>query len=185
MFRKIALIALVFSITSSHAQSTRSMRASGIVEAVIGNGDMKVARFARLLFIPTASASDLKNALAQAKDLLDSKQQSQDDVQRQIGQAACVSVLLQIRRPIDRLYDNAKANPNNSQGISSTDANEEGEFQISGLHDVPYTVIALGKVGMNAALWTIDISESTLSARIKLVKPSIACYDPNSQFKPN
>lgn len=86
---------------------------------------------------------------------------------------------------MDRLYETAKANPGNSAGIMATDADENGDFHISGLRDAPYTVVAIGRVGMNAAFWMVDIPESALSNPIKMAKPNIGCYDPDSQFKPN
>jgi hypothetical protein len=186
MFRTATFIALFLSpFLSPQVQPPKPIQASGIVEAVIGSGDMKLGRFARILFIPTASAGNVKSAVGEAQQLLGSKLQSQDDTQQQIGEMFCTPFLLRIRQPMDRLYETAKSNPGNSAGIMATDADENGEFHISGLRDVPYTVVAIGRVGMNAAFWMVDVPESSLSKPIKLVKPNIGCYDPNSQFKPN
>ena len=42
----------------------------------------------------------------------------------------------------------------------------------------------MGKIGMNAAVWFVDIAQADHSERIKLVRPRIACYDPNAKFQP-
>jgi hypothetical protein len=57
-----------------------------------------------------------------------------------------------------------------------TIANELGEFQLQ-VPKQPYTVIAIGRVGMNAALWVGDLASD--QSVLKLARPTVACYDPS------
>jgi hypothetical protein len=155
------------------------------VEAMIGSGDLKPARFAKVFAIPTQSANQVKDAIVSVAEALDdarSKAESISPESADMIDIQCLIALTQLKPALIKLGHAADANP--SKGIVVTDADEMGEFKLNGLVDQPYTVFAMGKIGMNAAVWFVDIAQADHSERIKLVRPQIACYDPNAKFQP-
>jgi hypothetical protein len=90
--------------------------------------------------------------------------------------------LIQIEPALAKLRQSANENP--SAGVVVADADELGEFTLNGLNKEPYKIFAIGKIGMNAAIWIVDFDPSGQPGRIKMVKARLACYDPNGYFKP-
>ena len=110
-------------------------------------------------------------ALSDALRELRAKAYSEPD--KALVEVECVKALIQIRPAFVALA---------TEGSSATDADETGEFKLKGLLDQPYTVLAIGRVGMNAGLWLDDLPPSARHDRLRLVKPTIACYDPSHFF---
>jgi hypothetical protein len=171
--------------TSSPDAQVNAGTTSGIVEAVIGNGDLKPARFAQVVAVPTQTATDLKKAVSSISDVIDNaRTKAQEGPQASMVELQCVVALMKIKPSLSALKQAANGNPNNSQGIVVADADEMGEFTLKGLSKQPYTIFATGKIGMNAALWLVDLAPSGQPDRLKLVRPQLACYDPNGLYKP-
>jgi hypothetical protein len=158
---------------------------SGIVEAAIGNGDLKPARFAHVVAVPTQAAGDLKKAVGSISDVIDNaRAKAQEGPQASMVELQCVGALMKIKPALETLRQAANGNPNNSQGVVFADADEMGEFTLRGLSKQSYTIFATGKVGMNAALWLVDLAPSEQSDRLKMARPQLGCYDPNGLYKP-
>jgi hypothetical protein len=152
---------------------------------MIGSGDLKPARFAKVLAIPTQSANQMKSAIVSLSEALDDARTKARRVSQEsanLVDVQCLIALTQLKPALLKLGQAADANP--SKGIVVTDADEMGEFKLNGLVDQPYTVFAMGKIGTNAAVWFVDIALADRSERIKLVRPQIACFDPNADFRP-
>lgn len=144
---------------------------AGIVEAVIGNGDLLPARFAKILALPSDKAASTKSALQTVSNYVDELRAKDSS----IGEAGCIQALITLKPSI--------VAARGSSGALAADADETGEFTLRGLLNQTYTVIAIGRFGMNAALWLEDLAPSKQADRLKLVRPIISCYDPNSYFK--
>jgi hypothetical protein len=158
---------------------------SGIVEAVIGNGDLKPARFAHVVAVPAGIAGDFKSAVGSMSKAIDDlragpkggKYPYPEEIELQ-----CVKALIKVEQSLAILRKSAKDDPD--KGVILADADELGEFNLSGLGDGAYTVVATGKVGLNGAFWLVELEPSGQSKRIKMTRPQFACYDPDGLFKP-
>lgn len=194
---KLASLACVSISTVSVAQQKQSDAdmqlalgtANGIVEAVIGNGDLKPARFAQVVAVPTKAAEDMKNAVGLVSNAVDSARSKadlpyHDSLDAELVEQQCVMGMIAIKPSFSTLRKLAADNPNNAQGVVSADADEMGEFKLKGMVAQPYTIFATGKVGMNVALWFVDIPIAGQSDRVKLTRPQITCYDPKGRYKP-
>lgn len=148
----------------------------GIVEALIGNGDLIPARFAKIFVLPTDKAASLSpslQALSAATDQL--RAQLRND--KGLAELECTKALIQTGPMLLGIL--AKL------GAVVTDADEAGEFRVNGLRaDQGYTVYAIGRAGMNVAVWQQELTPSNRTDRVKLAQPQIACYDPDGFFKP-
>jgi hypothetical protein len=148
----------------------------GIVEAVIGSGDLVPARFARILALSTEKAAVLKPLLQSFSDAVEeARAKARNDPQKRLAELECVKGLIQL---LPGLVATERV-----PGTVATDADETGEFKLKGLLNQTYTVFATGRVGMNAGLWWQDLTPSEQPDRLKLTKPRIACYDPDAFFK--
>lgn len=171
------------SQSTAPVSPSTSDRTTGIVEAVIGNGDLKPARFAQIIAVPASLATDIKAAVSTMADAVEkARAGAKSGPETNLIEAQCVAAMLQVRPAITRLSEVGHANP--QSGVISTEADELGEFSLTALRDDTYVIFATGKIGMNAAIWLVDIAPSARSERIKLVRPQLACYDPNGLYKP-
>jgi hypothetical protein len=156
---------------------------SGIVEAVIGSGDLKPARFAQVLAVPAQVAGRLETAVERVSGVIeDARAKAERGTATDLVELQCVAALIQIEPALAKLRQSANENP--SAGVVVADADELGEFTLNGLNKEPYKIFAIGKIGMNAAIWIVDFDPSGQPGRIKMVKARLACYDPNGYFKP-
>lgn len=163
----------------------------GIVEAEMVNGDLKPARFAKVYAIPADSSERLKNTVA-FKSAIASIAQTLDDTPKELdklspgyGQAIdeklCAIGLSIVRTPTLQFDKAANDTSSNSTGIIATTADEMGEFTLKGMNPGPYVIFAIGKVGLNSAVWIADSGSFNSDQKLKLTKPEISCYDPTFQ----
>ena len=162
---------------------------AGIVEAELVNGDLKPARFAKVYAIPADTPVRLKNA-EDIKSILASIAQTLDDTQKKMAASGldqtiveplCTFSLNTIRTQMLRI-DNAANDPSsNSSGVIATSADEMGEFTLKGMSSGLYVIFAIGKVGLNSAVWVADSTSTDSGQKLKLTRPEISCYDPTFQ----
>lgn len=161
----------------------------GIVEAELVNGDLKPARFAKVYAIPADSPVRLKNAVA-FKSAIASIAQTLDDTQKKIAalgleqtivEPLCTASLNTIRTQTLQAEKAANDTSSNSSGIIATSADEMGEFTLKEMNSGPYVIFAIGKVGVNSAIWLADSTSFDAGQKLKLTKPEISCYDPTFQ----
>jgi hypothetical protein len=161
---------------------------AGIVEAELVNGDLKPARFAKVYAIPADTPVRLKNA-EDIKSILTSIAQTLDDTQKKLGpdfgptivETICATSLSIIRTQMLQLDKAANEASSNNSGVIATSADEMGEFTLKGMNSGPYVFFALGKVGLNSAVWVADSTSSDSGQKLKLTRPEISCYDPTFQ----
>ena len=157
---------------------------TGIVEAVMANGDLKPARFAQVYAIPLDSAADIKKIVGSVSSAIDSLRTAaagQPQAASQIAEAQCVTALVAVKPTLEALRGPGSNTP--PSGIVAVDADEMGEFTLRGLTDQTYTVIAIGKAGNNAGIWLVDLTFSDQANKLKLVRPVIACYDQSNLYR--
>lgn len=119
------------SQSAAPAAPIASDHASGIVEAMIGNGDLKPARFAQVIAVPASLAGDIKTAIGTMADLVDkARVGAKQGPDTDLIEMQCVAGLLQIRPAITRLSQ--IGNANTQSGVIATDADELGEFFFNG-----------------------------------------------------
>ena len=161
---------------------------AGIVEAELVNGDLKPARFAKVYAIPADTPVRLKNA-EDIKSILTSIAQTLDDTQKKLGpdfgptivETICATSLSIIRTQMLQLDKAANEASSNNSGVIATSADEMSEFTLKGMNSGPYVFFALGKVGLNSAVWVADSTSSDSGQKLKLTRPEISCYDPTFQ----
>lgn len=174
-----AMLVLLASPSLCSAQTTTpptSGVTSGIVEAVIGNGDLVPARFAKIYALPGESAAGVRAILQQFSDALKAaRANAHNQPARDLVEIQCVKGLIQIQPKFVLLGQ--------APGSIAAGADELGEFTLKSLLNQTYTVFAIGRAGMNAALWIEDLTAAKQPERLKLTKPSISCYDPDAYFK--
>jgi hypothetical protein len=163
----------------------------GIVEAELVNGDLKPSRFAKVYAIPADTPVCLKNtegiksALASIAQTLDDTQKKLEKLSPDHGQAIvenlCATSLSIIRTQTLQLDKAANDTSSNSPGIIASSADEMGEFALKGMNPGPYVIFAIGKVGLNSAVWIVDSGSFNSDQKLKLTKPVISCYDPTFQ----
>ena len=161
---------------------------SGIVEAELVNGDLKPARFAKVYAIPADTPVRLKNA-EDIKSIYASIAQTLDDTQKKMAalgldqtivEPLCTASLNTIRTQMLQL-DNAAKDTSSNSGVIATSADEMGEFTLKGMNSGPYVIFAIGKVGLNSAVWVADSTSFDSGRKLKLTGPEISCYDPTFQ----
>ncbi len=167
------------------AQQEAPAPVAGIVEAEIGNGDLKPARFAQVVAMPTRAAADMRKAVDVVSSVVDdARAKAEEGPQRDMVELQCVAGMNKLKPAFVALKQAAVSDPSNSQGIVAADADEMGEFTLKGLTKQPYTVFATGKIGMNAAIWFVDLAPSEQSSRLKMARPQVTCYDPHGDYRP-
>jgi hypothetical protein len=189
---KSAGLAYVFLWQLGLGQQTTSMQqgsttTSGIVEAVMENGDLKPARFAHVVAMPTERSGNFKAAVgALSKGVDDARATALKSIvpgpAGNVVETQCVLALMQIESSFIALRQSANDDPD--KALVFSDADELGEFKLDGLAKRPYTILAIGKIGMNDALWLMDLEPSEKSGQLKMVRPQLACSDPNGSYKP-
>ena len=121
----------------------------GIVEAEIGSGDLKPARFAKLLVIPADKAGPVVDGINQVGAAADTgRRKADNDPERSMVEIECLKALVQLKVALVTAGINASSNP--SQGILAVDADESGQFSFTETKPEPFVIIAIGKAGMNA-----------------------------------
>jgi hypothetical protein len=141
--------------STTDRQPTKDTMA-GVVEAEIGSGDLKLGRFAQIIAIPAPAAAQIKAALVRTSDVLNQERSKALD---QLGQdnleLACIKGVITFAPAFVSARQAGASNP--SARVVQSDADELGEFTLKGLApNTPYTVIAIGKTGMNDAIWLAD-----------------------------
>lgn len=64
--------------------------------------------------------------------------------------------------------------------VSEGETDEMGNFAFNNLPSGSYTVEAFGHSGLNAAIWSSDVSlESAATSHVKMGKPKVSCFDPD------
>lgn len=172
---------------NSHTPSDAGLT-SGIVEAEIGNGDLKPARFAKIFVIPAQNADQAKSGILNlARTLEDARtdavrQQGPGGPASSLVEMQCLAGLIKIRLSLITAGINAGASPETSQNILPFDADEQGKFQLKGIKSDSFIVIAVGKVGMNAAIWVSETETANQPNEVKLSQPVLSCYDAQGVF---
>ncbi|HEU5457874.1 MAG TPA: hypothetical protein VFU68_04595, partial [Terracidiphilus sp.] len=156
---------------------------SGIVEAVLGNGDLKPARFAKIFVLPTQKAEAFKSTILTVAQKLDDartaavRQEGPNGPESSLVEMQCLAGLIKIRLSLVTVSISASTSPETSQDTVAFDADEEGKFQLQGIKADSFNVVAVGKVGMNAAIWMSDEETAGHTDSIKLDQPVFSCYD--------
>jgi hypothetical protein len=154
------------------------MSPTGIVEAEIGSGDLKPARFANIFVIPADRAGPIIKAIDDIRDAIDeAKKKAGWDTERQVIEQQCLIGLTQVGIAMLKASADAGGNPETAQNLFQLNANEEGRFTLAGVRSERIVIIAIGKVGMNLAAWISDPITMKGSAEIKLTQPALSCYD--------
>ena len=172
---------------NSHTLSDAGIT-SGVVEAEIGNGDLKPARFAKIFVIPAQNADQAKSGILNlARTLEDARtdavrQQGPGGPASSLVEMQCLAGLIKIRLSLITAGINAAASPETSQNIVPFDADEQGHFQLKGIKADSFIVIAVGKVGMNAAIWLSETETANQPNEITLSQPVLSCYDAQGVF---
>ncbi|HTU45710.1 MAG TPA: hypothetical protein VMF91_11645 [Bryobacteraceae bacterium] len=172
---------------NSHTQSDAGI-ISGVVEAEIANGDLKPARFAKIFVIPAQNADQAKSGILNlARTLEDARtaalrQEGPNGPESNIVEIQCLAGLIKIRLALTTGSINASANPETSQNLVAFDADELGQFQLKGIKSDSFIVVAVGKVGMNGAIWVSETESAGKSNEIKLSQPVLSCYDAQGVF---
>ena len=173
--------------STSHTPSDAVIM-GGIVEAVIGNGDLKPARFAKIFVIPAQNADQAKSGILNlARTLEDARtaarrQEGPNGPEGSMVEIECLAGLIKIRLSLITGSINASANPETSQNLVAFDADELGKFQLKGIKSDSFIVVAVGKVGMNGAIWVSETESASQPNEIKLSQPLLSCYDAQGVF---
>jgi hypothetical protein len=157
--------------------------ASGIVEAEIGNGDLKPARFAKLFVIPAQNADQARSGILNLAKVLEDartaarRQEGPSGPEGSMVEIQCLAGLIKIRLSLITGSINASASPETSQNLVEIDADELGKFQLKGIKSDSFIVVAVGKVGMNGAIWVSETETASQPKEITLSQPVLSCYD--------
>jgi hypothetical protein len=89
----------------------------------------------------------------------------------------CLAGLIKIRLSLITGSINASASPETSQNLVEIDADELGKFQLKGIKSDSFIVVAVGKVGMNGAIWVSETETASQPKEITLSQPVLSCYD--------
>jgi hypothetical protein len=172
---------------NSHTPSDSGIT-SGVVEAELGNGDLKPARFAKIFVIPaekadqaTSSILNLAKALENARTAA-RRQEGPTGPEGSLVEMQCLTGLIKIRLSLITGSINASASPETSQNLVGFDADELGKFQLKGIKSDSFIVVAVGKVGMNGAIWISETETASQPNEIKLSQPVLSCYDTQGVF---
>jgi hypothetical protein len=161
---------------------------SGVVEAEIGNGDLKPARFAKLFVIPAQNADQAKSGILNLAKVLEDaratarRQEGPNGPGGSLVELECLKGLVNIRLSLITGSINASASPETSQNLVEIDADELGKFQLKGIKSDSFIVVAVGKVGMNGAIWVSETEAVSQPNEIKLSQPVLSCYDAQGVF---
>jgi len=154
---------------------------TGIVAAEIGSGDLKPARYANLFVIPEDKAGPIIGGIDNLRGLIEEAKKNEEmatgEPGRALSEAQCAIALTQMKIAMLKASMNAGENPETAQNLFSLNADEEGHFTLAGVRSERFVVIAIGKVGMNVALWISDPITLNKSAGMKLTQPTLSCYD--------
>lgn len=159
--------------------------ASGIVEAATENGDLKQARFAEIYVLPAQQAEQVKDVILTASQKLEDARAAAQRMgwQGQISdvETQCLTFVGKLKISLATAgMDAIKSGA--SQYITITDADETGKFQLKGVVSDPFVLIAVGKAGMNAAIWISEARSTKQKDFIKLNQPVLSCYDEKGVF---
>jgi len=163
--------------------SSDSRIASGVVEAEIGNGDLKPARFAKLFVIPAQNADQARSGILNLAKVLEDaraaarRQEGPSGPEGSMVEIQCLTGLIKIRLSLITGSLNASASPETSQNLVEIDADELGKFQLKGIKSDSFIVVAVGKVGMNGAIWVSEAETASQPKEITLSQPVLSCYD--------
>jgi hypothetical protein len=151
---------------------------TGIVEAEIGSGDLKPARFANLFVIPADKAGPIIKGIDDLRRVKDNAMPEVGDFWgRQVVEGQCLIALTQFSIAMLKGSAHAGENPETAQNLFLLNADEEGHFTLAGVRSERFVIIGIGKVGMNAAIWISDPITMKESTEIKLTQPTLSCYD--------
>jgi hypothetical protein len=173
--------------SNSHTPSEAGIT-SGVVEAEIRNGDLKPARFAKIFVIPAQNADQAKSGILNLAGKLEDartaarRQEGPNGPAGSLVEIECLKGLIQIRLALVTGSINASASPETSQSLMAFDADELGKFKLKGIKSDSFIVIAVGKVGMNGAIWISETETASHSNEIKLSQPVLSCYDAQGVF---
>ena len=139
------------------------------VEAEIGSGDLKPARFANIFVIPADRAGPIIKAIDDIRDAIDeAKKKAGWDTERQVIEQQCLIGLTQVGIAMLKASADAGGNPETAQNLFQLNANEEGRFTLAGVRsEKNRNHRDIGKVGMNLAAWISDPITMKGSAEIK------------------
>jgi hypothetical protein len=174
-------------VSTSHTPSAAGIT-SGVVEAEIRNGDLKPARFAKIFVIPAQNADQAKSGILNlARTLEDARtaarrQEGPNGPGGSLVELECLKGLVNIRLSLITGSINASASPETSQNLVEIDADELGKFELKGIKSESFIVVAVGKVGMNGAIWVSETETLSQPNEIKLSQPILSCYDAQGVF---
>ena len=189
------LMAQIRNKPESKTAKTKSAVVSGRVFAILGNGDLKPARFAEVSVFymgpPIGESEEAKTAgyvwireQKKSSDLLNS------DLKRKrfTPPGTTVPIIPSERevclRQLDTFY---VANLNTLQWINENDArdhfdavtaDEDGVFNLKLPRPGRYVIVASGRAGLNEAVWVDYLNlpyGNSLIAKLKLASPRAAC----------
>ncbi len=157
---------------------------NGIVEAEIGNGDLKPARFAKIFVLSAQKAVDVKSGIfTVAGSLKEARRDTEPNgPERSLVEIECLKGLIKLKLALVTSGINATSSLETSQDIVPIDADELGQFQLKGVNFNSYVVVAVGKVGMNGAIWVSETRTANQQDVIKLSQPVFSCYDEQAVF---
>lgn len=156
----------------------------GVVEAEVGSGDLKPARFAKLLVIPAEVAGSVIGGINKMSALADKArgEAAGDDLELRAVEIECLKSLVKFKVALVTAGIDASRDPKADQKMLAIDADESGQFSFTGIKIEPFVIIAIGKAGMNGAIWVSDPITSSQQNTLKLDHPTLACYDAQAQF---
>jgi len=157
------------SVAQEPSQSPPSPAQGSVIEGriflVTGGGDIKPARFAKMEVI-SGEAKDVYDAVGKAEESISAMRDSPDELQRNLAESQCSIGLLTMWKQLLPNFNLA--------------ADEDGKFALESQPGT-HTIMVFGKAGLNAAFWISTITvEPGKTATVKMGKPAIGCYDPQS-----
>lgn len=196
------LLLLTPSLAQNNVASTSPGIVSGRVFAILENGDLKPARMAAvyLLWKYHSSAESraevrkgIKRPAAELTYLDEYNKAEEAKIEEMQRDTAAWSDSKDCREGL-RVVDHAieatiqwSLDQKKPDQVLTTQADEAGNFRITGVRPGVYDVIARGRAGFNEAFWDIGDVESGLKditvvpgkeMEVKLGSPVKACYGP-------
>jgi len=166
-------------VPAAHPSASIVLRA--IVEAEIGSGDLKPARFAKMLVVPADKAAPAISSINNLSAAVEAaRRNAHNDSERSLVDIECLKGLVQIKLALVTAGINASSD--SSQNIQFFDADDSGQFSLTGIKFEGFVIVAIGKVGMNGAIWVSEPIDSNHQGDIKLDQPTVACYDAQAVF---
>lgn len=149
--------------------ATQVSALEGSIFLVTSGGDIKPARFAKM-GVFSGDEKDLYETVGKIAESISAMRDSSDELQRNLAESECSIRLLKMWQA------------SLESGKFDQETDEAGKFSFESVHPGTSTIMAFGKGGLNAALWISTVTvEGGKTAIVKMGKPAIACFDPESR----